>query len=242
MLSVLCVLLLMLLSTPLPTHAVEPTTIPMGAEQWQPANAGSRLEFIPYEGFPQGILGVRSGDATLKGVHFANGTIEFDLKAIGEDMAGIRFHQHGQDTADIFYLRLTPNCPAAQDCMQYTIFTHGHWLWDSYPQYQKPGPVNSAAWNHVKLVLSGRRMKVYLNREAVPSLVIGRLEGDALDGELQFTGPAYFANLVLTPPGGERRCPPPPPAPPPAPPPPPRPPSRGILRRDSGMYTGVGTG
>ena len=42
-------------------------------------------------------------------------------------------------------------------------------------------------------------MNVFLNGAKAPSLKIGNLEGDSLDGGLALQGPGIFANLTVTP-------------------------------------------
>ncbi len=49
------------------------------------------------------------------------------------------------------------------------------------------------------MVVSGRRMNVFVNDATSPTLEIGRLEGDTIRGGLQLQGPATFANMVITP-------------------------------------------
>jgi hypothetical protein len=68
-----------------------------------------------------------------------------------------------------------------------------------FPQYQKPAPVRQGEWNHIKLVVSGQRMNVFINGTKAPSLKVGHLEGDTLDGGLALQGPGIFANLTVTP-------------------------------------------
>jgi hypothetical protein len=60
-------------------------------------------------------------------------------------------------------------------------------------------PLRENGWNHIKMVVSGRRMKVFVNDAPTPTLEVGRLEGDATKGGLRLLGPATFANLVITP-------------------------------------------
>jgi hypothetical protein len=113
--------------------------------------------------------------------------------------AGIGFRRKDDDTYEDFYLRPRPNCAAAVDCMQYAPQTHGVLLWDVFPQYQGPAPLKQDTWNHIKLVVSGRRMNIFVNGASAPTLAIGRLEGDALEGGLLMQGPASFANLTVIP-------------------------------------------
>jgi hypothetical protein len=183
--------------TTMPDGAIQ---VPLAPELWQVAGD---VQFIRKEGFPRGIITLSGDDpalsAVLKGFTFGNGTIEFDAKSTSAGDLGIAFRKRDAETAEIFYVRVGPNCFASQDCLQYTPTTHGRMLWDTYIQYQKPAPFVEDRWNHIKMVISGRRMNVYVNREATPSLSVGRLEGDALVGGIALRGPATYANLVVKP-------------------------------------------
>jgi hypothetical protein len=135
----------------------------------------------------------------LKDRSFDNGTIDFDIKPVGEDMPGIRFHQQDGDTADMLYIRVSPDCPAAQDCLQYVPIIKGRVLWDVYPQYQAAAPFRENEWNHIRLVVSGKRLDVFVNGSAEPALRVARLEGAARTGTIALEGPAFYANLSLQP-------------------------------------------
>jgi hypothetical protein len=179
---------------------VMPLPVSLVADNWQ---ASGNATFIAREAFPQGILQVTSeseqGFVALKDMHFDNGTIEFDIKPVGEEMPGIRFHQKNGDTADMLYIRVSPDCPASQDCLQYVPVIKSRVLWDVYPQYQASAPFRENEWNHIRLVISGRRMNVYVNGRTEPSLRVAHLEGDASTGTIAFEGTAYYANLTLAP-------------------------------------------
>jgi hypothetical protein len=176
-----------------------PWQIPLTADAWQ---SNGNATFITHEAFPNGILQVTSeseeGFVTLKGGHFDNGTIEFDIKPVGEEFPGIRFRQQ-DGNADMLYFRVSPDCPASQDCLQYLPLIQGRILWDVYPQYQAPAPFRENEWNHIRLVISGKRMNVYVNRQTEPSLRIAHLEGEESTGTIALEGTAYYANLVLEP-------------------------------------------
>jgi hypothetical protein len=49
------------------------------------------------------------------------------------------------------------------------------------------------------MIVSGRRMKVFVNDAPSPTLEVGRLAGDSLRGGLRLQGPGTFANMVITP-------------------------------------------
>jgi hypothetical protein len=173
-----------------------PIPISMTAERWQ---TKENVEFYRQAGFYHGLMRLNSGNAVLKDVTFGDGTIEFDVNTIGRGMPGIAFRQQDDSTFELLYLRPDPACPAFNACVQYTPGTHGVMLWDLYPQYQSRAPLRENGWNHIKMVISGRRMNVFVNDAVAPTLAVGRLEGDALKGGMRLLGPATYANLTITP-------------------------------------------
>jgi hypothetical protein len=136
--------------------------------------------------------------ATAKGITLGNGTIEFDIQPLAMG-AGLAFRQRDKDTFESFYVRPRGTCSEDPRCLQYAPQTHGILLWDLFPQYQAAAPIRDGEWNHIKIVLSGERMNVYVNHGASPSLKVGRLEGDTTEGSLLLAGPGYFANFTVTP-------------------------------------------
>lgn len=180
--------------------SMTPLPIPFVAGSW--ATQGNAT-FITREAFPNGILQVTSeseeGFVASKNTQFDNGTIEFDIKPVGEEMPGIRFHQKNGDNADMLYFRVSPDCPASQDCLQYVPIIKGRVLWDVYPQYQAAAPFRENEWNHIRLVISGKRMNVFVNGRTEPSLSVAHLETDATTGTIALEGTAYYANLTVMP-------------------------------------------
>ncbi|RZU43248.1 hypothetical protein [Edaphobacter modestus] len=184
--------------------ASEPVEIPMTADRW--TTTGGTVNFIEYMGkhsielkagnYPQHI---QSGAAVLNGLTFHNGTIEYDVAATSDMGAGFIFRRVDKDNYEMFYLRPRPKCEEAPDCVQYAPQTHGVLLWDMFPQYQGPAPLRQGEWNHVKLVVSGKRMNIFINGAVEPTLKIGRLEGDTEEGGLMLQGPGIFANLTVAP-------------------------------------------
>ena len=184
------------LSTLPMAESAQPIMIAMTAEHWQ---AKENAEFLRELGFFHGLMRLNSGKAVLKNVTFSDGTIEFDINTIGRGMPGIAFRQQDEKNFELLYLRPDPSCPAFRACIQYAPQTHGVTLWDFFPQYQNRAPLRENGWNRIKMVISGRRMNVFVNDVISPTLEVGRLEGDAMKGGLQLQGPGTFANLVITP-------------------------------------------
>ena len=177
-------------------QAAEPITITMTADHWQ---TKENAEFLRELGFFHGLMRLNSGNAVLKGITFSDGTIEFDVNTVGRGAPGIAFRQQDEANFELLYLRPDPACPAFRACIQYTPTTHGVSLWDFFPRYQTRAPLRENGWNHIKMVVSGRRMNVFVNDAQSPTLQVDRLEGDATKGGLHLQGPATFANIVITP-------------------------------------------
>jgi hypothetical protein len=176
--------------------AGDPVAVPMTADHWE---TKENAELLRQLGFYRGLMRLNSGNAVLKGTTFSDGTIEFDVNTIGRGSPGIAFRQQNDDNFELLYLRPDPACAAFAACMQYAPQTHGVLLWDLFPQYQTRAPLRENGWNHIKMVVSGRRMNVFVNDVQTPTLRVGRLEGDAVTGGVRLQGPATFANMVITP-------------------------------------------
>jgi hypothetical protein len=196
-----CTVAAVLLPTMAIAFAQEAIKIPMTADRWETKDNAT---FETDAAYPLGVMTVTKGVAVLKEFTFRNGTIEFDVIPRGPMGAGIGFRRRDDDTYEDFYLRPRPKCDTAEDCIQYAPETHGVLLWDVFPQYQGPAPVAETSTNHIKMVINGQRMNIYVNPSAgggmmAPTLAIGRLEGDALEGGILMQGPGTFANLTVTP-------------------------------------------
>lgn len=185
------------------TRAAEPIKIPMTPDRWTVTGEGG---FSIHDGQP--VLELKpgnyaqhlhTGNAVLNNFNFRNGTIEFDVLATGNMGAGFGFRRTDDQNFEDFYLRPHDNCDKAEDCIQYAPNTHGVLLWDLFPQYQSPAPIKNKEWNHLKFVINGQRMNIYVNGAKSPTFQIGSLEGDSLDGGILMQGPGVFSNLVIAP-------------------------------------------
>jgi hypothetical protein len=170
-----------------------PIKVPMTAEHWQTeTGAFEKIQGMDAIALHQG------GMAIAKDVNLKDGTIEFDVQPMVMG-TGMVFRRQDEKTYEMFYFRPNGKCAEAPDCLQYAPETHNILLWDVFPQYQVPAPIHDGEWNHVKLVISGKRMNMYINHSSKPTLKVGRLEGDASEGAVGLSGPGYFANVVVTP-------------------------------------------
>ena len=177
-----------------PVLAFELTQISMAPAQWRTKGDVS----FQHDQAKQDVLVVNKGYAEPKNTNFSNGTIEFDTKFVGGRITGITFRQH-DDEADALYFRPSADCAVSDECIQYMPTAHHLFEWDLYGQYQTHAPIDPDGWNHVKLVLSGARMSVFINGARSPTLAVGTLVGGFPDGSIRLHGPASYAHLSIAP-------------------------------------------
>ena len=207
-LKTLAAILLLAMVSAVPAAASEtPSVFPMISEAWTvpapagwiPVHQGGKTSFARYEGMESGTMTIRDEAIMVsRDAHFADGTIDFDIKPLEYNDTGIVFRRHGNESGEFLYLRANPDCPAASDCIQYVPVTHGLMSWNIYSAEQGPAPITATGWNHLHLVVAGSRMEVFVNHLSEPTLVV-KLRGAATEGGIAFKGPAVYANLVIWP-------------------------------------------
>ncbi len=179
------------------TVAIVDYSIPLTADQW--AFKPNTVEFIEYKGKKSMKISQGSGQIVLKDLVFKNGTIEYDIEPDASEFADcIYFHRRDAKEQEIVYLRVFKiGNPLANEGIQYTPYFDGVNMWDMYPQYQAPSIAKPNIWNHIKLVISGKQMKVYTN--GILELQVPKLEGKELTGSIALEGASYIANLIIRP-------------------------------------------
>jgi hypothetical protein len=178
------------------------------AVPFEPANwdtNSAKAEFVTYKGVKAIKLLPNSEQINLKKIIFTNGTIEFDTQPIdaetkGFGPIGIYFRQQNAKESEYLYLRTKrDDSKRDNDDIQYAPVVNGVLLFNMMSPYDGPAPVRNKEWNHVKLVVSGMQMRVYVNDMNEPVLEIPRLESNSKAGTIGFEGLAYFANLTIRP-------------------------------------------
>lgn len=154
------------------------------------------------------------GMAWLEGSDFANGVIEIDIKGKNElqrSFVGVAFRGVDDKTHDVVYFR--PFNFKSEDpvrrihAVQYV--SHPTWTWQKlrtekngvYEKEVNPVP-DPDGWFHARIVVSNRKVSVYVNGAKEPSLVVQELS-DRQRGLIglwvgEGSGGA-FANLKITP-------------------------------------------
>jgi hypothetical protein len=137
----------------------------------------------------------------LKNQKFSNGTIEYDVE-LGRGFPGISFRlSDDQKNGDSFYLRyFGTTSPEGRTTLQYAAVIGGMSIWDLTDEYQAGATLKIPGWNHVKLVVSGKQMKAYINDMSRPALIVPALESGLTEGGISFSGgEVRIANLVIHP-------------------------------------------
>jgi hypothetical protein len=184
-------------TVPSPAHAAGTQTFPFTPEHW---TLGEGIKVVEHRG-AQAIEIPPSRErleAILKGLAFTDGTIELDVEATAGMGPSIGFRRRDARDLELFYLRPRPTCAQEPDCVQYAPFVKGVLLWDILPGWQKPARYVPGQWNHLKLVVSGHRLKVWVNG-GEPVLDVAKLEGETTQGGIVLMGPGFLANLKVTP-------------------------------------------
>lgn len=145
-----------------------------------------------------------NGEAFLKEASFTTGTIEFDFYPTAPSFCGLYFRRDAQKNQDanfyseFLYLRtFKMDNPIAFGSIQYAPITRGTNLWDLLYQYEANALVKSKQWNKIKVVVSEKQLKCYINDQLV--LWIPELMGKNRSGGISVEGPGRYASMKITP-------------------------------------------
>ncbi len=153
------------------------------------------LRLGPAEGAP-----LKTGAATLKGVDFSTGTIEFDMLASGaREFAGFTFRFDDAGNGEYFYIR--PHMDARPDSVQYTPVVNGSPAWQIFSGdgFNAQFDFDYGRWMRFRADVYADSMLVSVDGR--PVLKVPRLKGARRSGAVGLTAVAgaEFANVVVTP-------------------------------------------
>ena len=156
------------------------------------------VEFIAHKGQKAIKMDETSIDIFLEDYTFKDGTIEFDVEVRQPGPFPTLYFRALNKNAEHVYLRTGSAGKAnAYTTIQYASIIEDVNLWDLQHEYQTGATVLMNEWNHVKLVVSGKQLRVYVNSEE-PNLEVPAMEGNIGLGT-GFPGQVIFANLVIKP-------------------------------------------
>ena len=136
------------------------------------------------------VLDIRqNGRALLRDARLQDGTIDADVMVSRKrSFVYVNFRVQDEGNAEEFYLR--PHKSGLPDALQYGPVRQGQTAWQLY--YGSRGAVAAEipdnVWNHLRIVLSGRRAAFFLGDTAKPVMLIDRLGRDPAAGDISFSG------------------------------------------------------
>lgn len=156
-----------------------------------------KFEFVTYKGKP--ALFLEKGFALLKDSKLKNGIIDYDVSfEEGRKFASLQFRVKDIENYEEFYLR--GHQSGNPDAMQYTPVFNGISGWQLYhgKGYSNAYNFNFKKWMHVRLVIVGGKMDVFINDMSQPVLHAHDLKREPLAGQIGFhslLSGVYYANL-----------------------------------------------
>jgi hypothetical protein len=126
--------------------------------------------------------------AYLKDLNFKNGTIELDIASpAGKNgFVGVAFHVKDSNHYETLYFR--PGSSGTIYAIQYMPKKKAEFDWWDYEadKYQSTAILPLTDWFHVKVIVQGNSLKVYLNNQASPVMIRSDLDPELLSGSVGF--------------------------------------------------------
>lgn len=172
-------------------------SVPFNDSQWHFSNNNHTAE--DYLGKPSVLL--KGCQAWLSGADFENGIIEYDV-AVPQDrvFAGVQFRAQDERNYEEFYIRAHQS--GNPDANQYSPVFSGLSAWQLYygDGYAAPVKYTFDSWMHIKLLILGDQMEVYIDNMETPVLfcVLKRPVKRGFLGIQSFPMGGHFANFTYT--------------------------------------------
>ena len=172
------------------------TTIGFDDPRWNISAEESKRE--SYMG--RDALYLRNGAATLDGVTFQDGIVEFDVIAPQDaGFHGLNFRAQDRDNDEHVYIR--PHLSDKTDATQYQPVYNGNSAWQIYtgPRYAQAVTVPHDQWVHFKASFHGKRLELSVDGK---TLVFPGLVRPPAPGAIAISSSAAgarFANVVVRP-------------------------------------------
>jgi hypothetical protein len=172
-------------------------SVPFDSGRWTWSARESRVE----DHLGRKSLCLKGGIATVDGVRFTDGAIEFDVAFTAERgfMGGI---WRVQDPKNYEELYLRPHQSGNPDANQYTPVFHGVAGWQLYvgKRYAAPVTYRCNEWIPIKILFAGPQAEIYIQDREKPVLFIDRLKRSTGPGGVGVSAldfaPAHFSNFA----------------------------------------------
>jgi len=128
-----------------------------------------------------------------KGLNFTDGEIELDMASgSGQDFLGLAFRIQDAHHYQTLYFR--PASTGTINAIQYMPEKKMDFNWWDYEaeKYQAKATLPATNWFHVKAVVKGRELKVYVDHQNTPSMIYKDLDPDLKQGSVGY----WFGNSL----------------------------------------------
>jgi hypothetical protein len=164
-------------------------------KQWViPKNDTLDYELGAFEGqkaliIKRKIQNYKSASLAYKpGLNFKDGTIEMDVACTipKGGFVGLAFHIKDAHHYETVYFR--PGSSGTINAIQYMPEKKAEFNWWDYeaPKYQAKAIIPQNKWFHVKVVVQGSKMEVYVNNAAKPAMVYTALDPSLKSGAVGY--------------------------------------------------------
>ena len=182
------------------------STIEFEGRTWT-HDAGGRVSVEEYRGMTAlCVYGGTTASVYLPDVEFQDGTIEVDVAAMGRSTPGIGFRgrDHGNWRNTVLFNHWRANDQQTSGGVEQAVVTRrtGTVLVLNIRKSGEdaiPGGPDGPEWFHVKVVVEGGKVQVYLDGSEEPSIEVGAMFDPNEKGALGLCGRHfYFANFRYT--------------------------------------------
>lgn len=178
-------------------------------DQWViPNTGGVTYSFDTYKGSKALILkknfdNYKFGSVAYpKGLNFRDGEIELDMASgNGKEYLGLAFHIKDQHHYETLYFR--PASTGTINAVQYMPEKKDEFNWWDYEadKYQAKATLPSTSWFHVKAVVQGLQLTIYVDHQPKPVMVYKMLDPGLESGSVGFwfgnSSACAYRNLIV---------------------------------------------
>ncbi len=178
------------------SYSAAQTTIPFSSDQWTFSGEYKLEEFMG-----RSSVWINNSRAYLADVSFEDGIIEYDVAMSStRGFGGVHFRMQNLEHYEEFYMRSHQS--GNPDAMQYSPVYNGLAAWQLYygEGYGAVKEYDFDQWMHVKLIISGSFMEVYIKDMQEPVLQVYQLKRSSKAGFLglyTFLKGMHFANFTF---------------------------------------------
>jgi hypothetical protein len=190
-----------------PPSAASAQQIGFSSGPWKLTGDSTRVE--TFDG--RESLRLETGEASRPDIVFRDGTIDVDVMVSARrSFVYLAFRQQESGDREEFYLR--PHKSTLPDAVQYAPVFQGQSAWQLYhgPNGTASPAIEAGVWQHLRIVLAGRRAAFFLGDTTTPILVLPHLARDPVPGFISLAGfvpagtragapAARFSNLRVQP-------------------------------------------